>query len=729
LVAAPEQFSEGNILVFDASGDAADPGYTPDQFAASIISKAAAGLTQMGQWNAATAVATSGATLGATPTTEPIGGYYETTTAGTRYGQSWIVGDRLLVAQTPLGAKVWGKQAALGDVFDAAHVHAASSTGSDAQSGTLLRPKKTFAGALAVVAQPGTIEMAPGTYGVRGAVQTVTKQNLLVVGKGANGSNQCTLQDALTLTAARFRMRDINYGSTLIWSDTTGGHQFQNIGGVDAFAFLGAASARGFAIISDCDLTSTAGSNIVLENLSSGGTATLYITRTSSVRIRIGTGWTVVVTDCKDLLVANNAGTLIHTDDLPVIAFLDNQVQLNAALADTSASANGLYVIGFFGATSVNGNPAMGDLVYRLTFGVMGLHKKYAWAPSTVFGPNGKTYYKTGGYWSEVGSGSGSGSSGTDVLTYARLSRSTQQTLQTLDRVIFTAEDYRAGTGIALNTSSGLITLEAGRVYELAGAIGGTQALSRPQYGWYNETTQQWIGNPAGYYSPGDAAANNAAGGAATAVVPAAVTTVVSLRLIQGVNIPAGVNSDMTRAPGFWATVHAITSGPASNPMTVYGGPVVISATTTAPTKPANPTIDNITVIDDGSGWCDVTMQLVYESSMAGASPGLGVYMFHLPTGAPPMDLTRHRPITLVPNSVSGVAEIMRMIPGSSGVAVRSDGIIRPTNVYAYDGVRFFIAMAGMLGHGWDKVRSDYYQLSAAYTSQAFLASFRYKKA
>jgi len=726
LMAEPPDFSPGNLIAVSPSGDATDLGYTPDQLSASIISKAAAGLTQMGQWNAATAVATTGATLGAAPTTEPIGGYYETATAGTRYGQSWIVGDRLLVAQTPMGDKVWGKQQALGDIFDSAIVYAASSTGVDTQSGTILRPKKTLSGALAVVAQPGTIELAPGAYGTVGAALSVTKQNIFVSGIGANSSNQITLSDNITLNAARFRLRDVNFAGTVTWADTTGGHQMLGVGGLSAFVFTGAATARGFAIISDCDFSSTlSNSNIVLQGLGAG-TATLYLTRTNSVRLSIGVGWTVVVTDCKDLFVTSNAGTLIHSDDLPVISILDTQEAVTSALSEPSATANGMYILGLDGATGVIGNPAKGDVLYRLAQGVVGLHKKYAWAPPTMFGPAGKTYYKSAGYWAEVGSGGGS----SGVLSYSRFSRSLAQVVSANSVVAFTTEDFKTGSGISLNSISGQITLSAGQTYELTGSVSGTQSSSRIQYQWYNETTNQWLGSPAGYYVPSDAAAYGASGGPATAVINPTTATVVSLRITQGATIQIGVNSDFTRSPGCWATVQALTSSAAASNPVVYSSPVIIDATTTAPTKPtATAAQDYIRVVDDGSGWCEVTMQLVYDGSEAGASPGVGIYLFRLPAGAPAMDTAFHRAITSTSGTINFHSEVSRALPASNGLASRSDSIYGPLNAYAYDATRFILAVAGQYVGNWNKIRSDFYQLTTAYTGQAYVISYRYKKA
>lgn len=427
-VDVPASFAPGNFPVFTADGQVSDIGYGVDALTASIVSQAAAGLTQLGTWNPVNNLTDGGLTLPTVPTGD-LGQYYDVTMAGTRFGITWAVNDKILIAQKPDGTKLWSKQASTGDLFDGSNVYC-SGTGSANNAGTMLRPKRQLSDALLVVSQPGTIILAAGSYGASIAPIGFAKQNIQIIGRGSNASNQAEIQASIiNLNAARARFRDVNVFSTVSWNDTTGGHQLQNVGAGTNFMFLGSPNARGFAIISDCDLTSAASSsNIVLQNLTSGS-AILYLTRTTSVRMSVGTGWTVVVTDCKDMMITANSGTVIHSDDLPVIAFLDDQVALSAAISNVATAANGMYILGFDGAVGVGGSPAKGDILYRLAPTAMGLHKKYVWAPAAVFGPSGKTWYKSGGYWSEVGSG---GSGGTvafesgvlDTITHGSLTSS-----------------------------------------------------------------------------------------------------------------------------------------------------------------------------------------------------------------------------------------------------------------------------------------------------------------
>jgi hypothetical protein len=424
----PATFAPGNFPVFDPDGQIADTGYGVEALTASIVSQAAAGLTQLGTWNPVNNLTDGGLTLPTVPTGD-LGQYYDVTMAGARFGITWAVNDKILIAQKPDGTKLWSKQATTGDLFDGANVYC-SGTGTAANAGTMLRPKRQLSDALLVVSQPGTIILAAGSYGASILPIGFGKQNIQIIGRGSNASNQAEIQASIiNLNSARIRFRDVNVFSTISWNDATGGHQLQNVGAGTNFVFVGSPNARGFAIISDCDLTSaTSSSNIVLQNLTSGS-AILYLNRTAAVRMSVGTGWTVVVTDCKDLLITANSGTVIHSDDLPVIAFLDDQVALSAAIANVATAANGMYILGFDGAVGVGGSPAKGDILYRLAPTAMGLHKKYQWAPAAVFGPGGKTWYKSGGYWSEVGSG---GSGGTvafesgvlDTITHGSLTSS-----------------------------------------------------------------------------------------------------------------------------------------------------------------------------------------------------------------------------------------------------------------------------------------------------------------
>ena len=114
----------------------------------------------------------------------------------------------------------------------------------------------------------------------------------------------------------------------------------------------------------------------------------------------------------------------------------------------------------------------------------------------------------------------------------------------------------------------------------------------------------------------------------------------------------------------------AVSLGGDAAPLVVTE-PVTIRATTTAPTKPtATPILDYITVVDDGSGWCNLSMNLSYETSLAGANPGSGIYLFALP-GAYQFDLGYHTPSPDTVQAFTNQIMLARTIPGSRGLGAR----------------------------------------------------------
>jgi hypothetical protein len=112
-------------------------------------------------------------------------------------------------------------------------------------------------------------------------------------------------------------------------------------------------------------------------------------------------------------------------------------------------------------------NPATGLLVYN-TGNNVGLVAGY--------------YYWNGSSWATIATATGSGFS----ASYARGSRTAAQTtgLSTNGLVAFTQVDQSAGQDISLNTSTGQITLAAGRTYRLQAQVPSFQTSNsdaRPQ--------------------------------------------------------------------------------------------------------------------------------------------------------------------------------------------------------------------------------------------------------
>jgi hypothetical protein len=192
-------------------------------------------------------------------------------------------------------------------------------------------------------------------------------------------------------------------------------------------------------------------------------------------------------------------------------------------------------------------NPATGLLVYN-TGNNLGLVAGY--------------YYWNGSYWATIATATGSGVS----ASYARGSRSTAQTagLSTNGLVAFTQVDQSAGQDISLNTTTGQITLAAGRTYRLQAQVPSFQtsaADARPQFGWYNETTGAYVGSSSAAYSGASSAGYGATGGLSDAVITTSVQTVVSYRILQTFNTnQLGGNGDFPTTGSYpWFNIEVIS--------------------------------------------------------------------------------------------------------------------------------------------------------------------------
>lgn len=192
-------------------------------------------------------------------------------------------------------------------------------------------------------------------------------------------------------------------------------------------------------------------------------------------------------------------------------------------------------------------NPATGLLVYN-TGNNVGLVAGY--------------YYWNGSSWATIATATGSGVS----ASYVRGSRTTAQTagLSTNGLVAFTQVDQSAGQDISLNTTTGQITLAAGKTYRLQAQVPSFQtsaADARPQFGWYNETTGAYVGSSSAAYSGASSAGYGATGGLSDAVITTSVQTVVSYRIIQTFNTnQLGGNGDFSTTGSYpWFNIEVIS--------------------------------------------------------------------------------------------------------------------------------------------------------------------------
>jgi hypothetical protein len=192
-------------------------------------------------------------------------------------------------------------------------------------------------------------------------------------------------------------------------------------------------------------------------------------------------------------------------------------------------------------------NPATGLLVYNTGNN-----------PNLVAG----YYYWNGSSWATIATATGSGVS----ASYARGSRTSGQTtgLSTNGLVAFTQVDQSAGQDISLNTTTGQITLAAGRTYRLQAQVPNFQSSNsdaRPSFGWYNETTGAYIGSASASYSAASTAGWGATGGLSDAVITTSTQTVVSYRIIQSFNISQlGGSGDFSTTGSYpWFNIEVIS--------------------------------------------------------------------------------------------------------------------------------------------------------------------------
>jgi hypothetical protein len=158
------------------------------------------------------------------------------------------------------------------------------------------------------------------------------------------------------------------------------------------------------------------------------------------------------------------------------------------------------------------------------------------------------------------------GGSGSFGASFLRGSRSSAQTsgLTNGGTVVFNQVDNSAGQEMSLNTSTGQITLAAGRTYRLMAQVPNFQTTSgetRLQLAWYNETSGAYIGSSSSSYPPLSGAAFGTTGGLSEAIITTTTSTVVSYRIIQITTASQlGGNSDFNLTGSFpWFEAQVIS--------------------------------------------------------------------------------------------------------------------------------------------------------------------------
>lgn len=178
-------------------------------------------------------------------------------------------------------------------------------------------------------------------------------------------------------------------------------------------------------------------------------------------------------------------------------------------------------------------------------------------------------YYWNGSNWATIATATGSGV----YASYMRGSRTSPQTTGIANNglVAFTQTDNFAGQDISLNTSTGQITLAAGRTYRLMAQVPNFQITSgdsRPQFGWYNETGSTYIGSSSSAYNAASTAGWGAFGGISEAIITTTTTTVVSYRMLQVINMSQiGGSGDFVSTGSYpWFDIQVISGNQAIQP-------------------------------------------------------------------------------------------------------------------------------------------------------------------
>ena len=204
---------------------------------------------------------------------------------------------------------------------------------------------------------------------------------------------------------------------------------------------------------------------------------------------------------------------------------------------------------------------------------------------------------------------------------YAKYTRTASQSVSANSVIVCNVSESTSGSGISVNTSTGQVTLTAGKTYRLRGTAGttvGSAAGSLLGYGWYNETTSAWIGEGAGLMSPGSTNYNTSTSGTAEVVITVASTTVVSLRVIYTNNVSSIGGNSADFGPPYanpWIDIQDL------NPA------IAVQATATGTINNQYASITNNTDISITNGVAkDVTFDTVTASSGIPYSTSTGVF-------------------------------------------------------------------------------------------------------
>jgi hypothetical protein len=239
-------------------------------------------------------------------------------------------------------------------------------------------------------------------------------------------------------------------------------------------------------------------------------------------------------------------------------------------------------------------------------------------------------YYWNGYAWATIATAGGSGSF---ASSYLRGSRTAAQTtnLSVNSLVAFSQVDNTSGQDISLNTTTGQITLQAGRTYRLMAQVPNMSGGTRPAFSWYNETAGTWFGSQSSIYGPSDAASFLAYGGVSEAIITTTTTTVVSYRIYSGSSLGSlGGNGDFNTSGSYpWFDVQVISGNATVTGQSVDYAMASLSANQTI-TSVSNVSFNTIqgTGITLNNGGFNLSANKTYklEASVGGSSTGYIYY-------------------------------------------------------------------------------------------------------
>jgi hypothetical protein len=150
----------------------------------------------------------------------------------------------------------------------------------------------------------------------------------------------------------------------------------------------------------------------------------------------------------------------------------------------------------------------------------------------------------TGNVTANVYYGNGSQLTGifTTQASFAKYKRTTAQTgIAANSAVICNVAEALSGSDISVNTTTGSITLQAGKTYRLRGTVGDATRISAGpcylNFQWFNVTSNSLIGTDTYYVSPSSSSNELYYGGTTEVIFTPTVTTVVQLRITVVSNV------------------------------------------------------------------------------------------------------------------------------------------------------------------------------------------------